>query len=253
VLHYHDLAPGVQLIGERVVRVRAHRRDGEVRALHAERGEDRVLHEVFPAALGELPGEVAGRHIHQVVVLEAHPDIAAEGEVLQRAEELFAGAIGAVPCRIVARQSRPMSHQVARRDVRSGVFVVETEIRQVLAHRFVPLELPLAHQRAQRADGELLRDRSDRHLRFGRNRKLLLDVAEAVALRVDDLVADHDGDRRAGNLVGLQCLVDDGIDAGERFARGRFLRVQRGDGDNEGERRGDVFHEVGLARSSPSG
>ena len=132
-----------------------------------------------------------------------------------------------------------MGNQVARCDVRGGVFVMQPEIRQVFADRLVPLELALPHQRPERADGELLRDGSDRHLRFRRDRKLLFDIAEPVAFRVHDLVPDNDRHGRAGHLIGLQRLVNDRVDSGECVARWRLLRLESG-----GERRSnDKHHE----------
>jgi hypothetical protein len=112
-----NFAFGVELVGLGIVRIGVHRRDAKIRPLHPERLEQRVLHEVFPTALGDLAAEVSRRHVHQVVVLKSHPQIAAQLEEGKAMVNLFAGQLGAVPDRVMPWQSAAMRDQIARRDV----------------------------------------------------------------------------------------------------------------------------------------
>ena len=121
-----------------------------------------------------------------------------------------------------------MRDQVARSEMRGGVFVVDPKIRQVFAHRLVPIEFSLPHQGGERRDRELLRHRSDRHLRFRGHRQFFLHVAQAVAFREHHVVAHHHRDRDAGDLKCFQLLLDDCVDPGERLSRRRFLGPQSG-------------------------
>src|SRR6478672_11816837 len=126
-----------------MIRIGIHRGDAEIRALHSEWGEERVLHEVFPAALRDLAAEIAGRHEHQVVVLKLDPQIAAELEKWETMIHLFPSEVGPVPESVMTGEPRAMSDEIARSQVRRRVFIVHPKIGQVLADRFVPIEFSL--------------------------------------------------------------------------------------------------------------
>jgi hypothetical protein len=70
-----------------------------------------------------------------------------------------------------------MRDQIARCEVRRGVFIVHPEIREVFAHRLVPIEFPLTHQGGERRYRELLGHRRDRHLRLRGHRQFLFHIA----------------------------------------------------------------------------
>ena len=85
-----ELALVVELVADRAVGVLAHRVEREVRARHAHRVEERRAHVVFVRLAGQPPGEIAGGHVHEVVVLEPRADVFAERVVAESRVELLA-------------------------------------------------------------------------------------------------------------------------------------------------------------------
>ena len=176
---------------------------------------------------GDAAAQQAGRHVHQVVVLERRAHVAAERQVLQAPVELLAGERRAEPEAVVARQADAVRDEVARRRAQRGHVVVHAEVGQVVAHGLVPVELALADQRAQRADRELLGDGGDRHQRVRRHRQVLVAVAQAVALQQHDLVAHHDADGGAGDLLVGERFLDERVERCERLGRAGAAAVPR--------------------------
>jgi hypothetical protein len=162
----------VELVALGVVGVGGELLQGEAGALHAERVEERRLHQLLPGGAGDAAAQQAGRHVHQVVVLERRAQVAAEGQVLEAPVQLLARERRAEPEAVVARQADAVGDEVARGRAQRRHVVVQPEVRQVVAHRLVPVELALADERAQSAHRELLGDGRDRHQGVRRHRQV---------------------------------------------------------------------------------
>ena len=86
------------------------------------------------------------------------------------AHDVLARERRVVPQLVVAREAGAMRDDVAQRDLRVRAHVGEAEVGDVLAHRIVEGELPVARQHRQRRARERLRRRRDLEQRVRRDR-----------------------------------------------------------------------------------
>ena len=156
--------------------------------------------------------------------------------------DLLAGQVAPEPDRVVPRQPAAMSHQIARSEMRSRVFVMHPKIRQVFPDRLVPIEFSLPNQRGERGHRELFRDRPDRHLRLRCHRHLFLDIAQAIALQEHDVVTHYDRNGETGNLKRFQFLLDDLINPSERLSGRRFFRLKLNADNGSQADKNSYFH-----------
>lgn len=97
-----------------------------------------------------------------------------------------------------------MDQQIADRHLRCDVRIRQTEPRQILNNRRVPLELAFVDERSQRRCGEDFRVGRDAEERLVVNHRRLADRLHAVALRGNDRAVfdDGDGQRKGYNHEG---------------------------------------------------
>ena len=91
--------------------------------------------------------------------------------------------------------------------------------RQPLRDRIVEQELAVFPQHHQRRGHDRLGHRREGEDRVLLHRLVLFLVAPALRLEVDDLALARDQRHRAGNLVGVDVVLDEGVDALEPLRR----------------------------------
>ena len=131
---------------------------------------------------------------------------------MQALVEFFAAGLRADPRPIVTRQPGTMREHVARRHVERRIVVVQLEVRQVIAHRFIPRQFAVAHQGRQCRHGERFGDRGNRLHRLGRHRQFLLKVAHAVATLQNHLAIFHHGDGNARRVPFFHFTFDEFVE-----------------------------------------
>ena len=100
------------------------------------------------------------------------------------------------------------------------------QVRQVLLDRRVDVEAAFLAQARHHGRRQRHRHFVDAELRRARDRPMAVDVGEAERGRPNDLVADGDGDRRAG--IELEDLVEHGARLLDRAGVGRLGLARRG-------------------------
>jgi hypothetical protein len=145
-------------IRQRVIRRALHLGDAEVGGRHPQRIQDLPLHCLTPGAVRQTTQEVAGHHVHHVVVLPRLPEPAVRLEMAQPLEQLLGRAIdGVVPRQVMAGEAGAMRDHVAPRELQRRDVVPQLESRQVFADRLIPVEAAGVRLLRQRERGERLR------------------------------------------------------------------------------------------------
>jgi len=167
---------------------------------HAERiGQPRADEGLVTLSAQALDDE-AGNVVAEVVVLPGRAQIAARVQVPHRAHELGRRAIARHMHPVVPRQSGLMAQQVAHRHPLARHRILQTELRQVLAHRLGPVDAPLALQQRHGRRGERLGDRADQELRRGGNRQVPFHITHPIRLCQHHLAVLHHRQRRPRHL-----------------------------------------------------
>ena len=221
---------------------------------HPQRAEDPVAGELLPGPARSPFEDHPRRQEHQVVVLPGAAEVAARRQVPQRLDRVEPCPVRAIPDPVVPGQSGAVRHQVARGGAVGGHRVLEQELGHDLAHRLIPVELLRVRQHPQPGDGERLRDRGDRKERLRRDRELLLAVAQAVALEVNQLIVPDHRQRQPRDLPVLHGGRNEGtqpiqLRPLDRHRLGTAGRRPRGEG-RECDGPGELDQSRGEASSA---
>ena len=241
--HPLDLLLCAVAVGEVVVLL--HPVDGEVGPLHAEGPEDALLDELLPGLAADPFSDHAGGEEHQVLVLVLAPERGGRLQVVETGQKLRAALACGQPVQVVPGQARAVAQQVDGGHLLRRHRVVEVELGEHGTDRRVPGEGAFVDVHGQQGGGEGLRVRADGEERVRRRGELLLDVAPAVALRVDDLAVFDDRDAEAGDLPLGHDGFDPGVEAVEAGVGGLG-----GEGGGEGEGEGDDCEERCVGRAA---
>ena len=223
-------------VGEGEIGVLLRFEDREIRPLHAQRLEDERADGVLPLLARQLFDQVAGGQVHQVVVLPLLAEVGRGLEIRQAPDELLAGdLLVVVPEEVMAGKARDVHDEVPDGQALPGALVVQLEPGDVVADRLVPFDLALVDELAEGEDREGLGGGADGEDGIRRDRELLLDVLEAEAPGVGDLVVLDDDHADAGDLEGLEPLFGDLVEAFQgRGDLGRRVERFLGHGEREG-------------------
>ena len=192
--------------------------------LHAELVGQPRADEVLVALPADARDQKTEHVVAEVVVLKVRANILAQLEMPHRREQLGRLAIAGKVHPIVARQARPVTEQVEHSHPLGRNRVGQAKFRNVVAHRFRPVEPPFVLQERHGGCGEGLGDRADEELRGGRHRQLRLDVALAIGFQQHELAVVHDGKRRAGDLPVGHGAGRNGIDVSDEVGDRRGMR-----------------------------
>ena len=194
----------------------------EAAPLHPQGLQQPRAHEGFPTLAGDLLDQVAHDHIHQIIVLEPGAYIFVGRKVAQSRAGFRPREVRGVPEHIMARQSRVVRKQVSHRKPLGGHRVVQTEGRQDLVHRAIPVQLPFLHQETNRGGREGFRTGGDEEASVIGNSLGLPQPADAKTLGVHHLPLMHHPNGRPRNVPFLQAAQQILIEAGQKILRIRL-------------------------------
>ena len=121
---------------------------------------------------------------------------------------------------IMARQAGMMAEQIAHRDALGRDGVMQSEFRDVIPHRLLPIEAPFVHQQGQARGGERFRDRADREVRVGCHRQAGFDIPKPISSEQRHLAILHHRNGEARNLPLVHRFRDKTLEFGnEAFNR----------------------------------
>ena len=116
--------------------------------------------------------------------------------------------------------------------------IVHAELREILAHLPVPIDLALFCEDGQRRHGERLADRRNREFRVNTDWKRGVDVAQSISFDVDHLSSRHDRDRHARNAPGHADRIELRV---ETSVPSRLLRRGQAGREQEQQHRTSIY------------
>jgi hypothetical protein len=128
----------------------------------------------------------------------------------------------------MTRQSGMVAEQIDSSDALRRDRVVESKLRQIVAHRLGPIEAPLVdqHREAKRREG--LGDRAEDELRIHRDGQGRLHVTQSISLDPISLAVSRDSQRETGDLPFLHSFADEGVEIiGESVRHGSASSLLR--------------------------
>ena len=115
-----------------------------------------------------------------------------------------------------ARQSAAMGEQVADRDLRRGIGLVQRKAGIDIADAGVPRQVTVTHERGNDGRGNRLGERRELKHRIGVDPFACARFPDAEACEIDHLVVLDDGDRQTGHLALGDGLLGERLQAGQR-------------------------------------
>src|SRR5215471_889979 len=177
--------------------------DGEVCAGHFQRQQDPCSNELFPGRSGNLSDQITRSGNQEVVVSVTAPEVAVGLKVAQSSNQVFAVEIGAVPYQIVPREPRAVRNEIAWSHPLARYRVVQLKFGQILAHRFVPVQLALIIENSHRQGGEGFAGGSDGKKSLWSDRQFMFYIPHSKTFRAEHFFVLHN---RYGHARQLRLL-----------------------------------------------
>ena len=134
-------------------------------------------------------------------------------EIAEAVYQVFAGEIGGIPDKVVARKAGAMREKVARSSLLAGNGIVHLKFGEIAADGLVPIHFAFIFENGEGERGERFCDGADGEKRGGGDGELLFEVVIAVAFGVDDFGVLHDGEGNAGNFPLLHGVSSEVVEA----------------------------------------